>query len=305
MTLHADLIATIPADEWTRTQVSDVELNAKAGTGEWLTQYDRVYIGGGSITIADTKEKLVTWRTWPVTGGELARAYLKVVFAPDHAPMGANPTNVGFRARAPLYCEPVRHRALAYVDITSAYHQLLVPYRPDDMPLGRSVNAGTLSWWREDEMAATRNLRHSVAGSMWSNSIEWCERGTWERAPACSRWSNPWMKRRVMHTLHAVVFDLMAKVQVYAWLTDAAIVDATDADVVLDVLANRWCLSARVVAVGMGAVWNMTSYAVGEKKSQGILNGRIPTTDAPFTNLVVPEEGVSWLADERQRAAGG
>lgn len=289
-----------------RVSVPEVELGAKAETRDWLAQFERVYVGAESITVADTRQKLLSWRTYPVTNGELARAYLRRLFAKGHrTPLMATAANVGFNAQAPLYCEPVRHRLLSYIDIESAYWQLISPYRPDDMPLAasRSVNTGTLDWWRPDEVRETRGLRHAIAGTMWANRLEWCSRGTWTATLTAKRWSNPWMKRHVMHTLHALVSDLMATVTVHAWLTDAAIVDAGDATVVLDHLRDRWHLSARVVETGMGAVWNMTSYSVGEKRSLGVVNGRIPDASA-FSNLAVPAEGISWLREERLRVAG-
>ena len=306
VTLHTDLLEAINLDAWERVSVSEIELNAKADTPEWLGAYDCVYVGGDSITIKDTRQKLLTWRTFPVTNGELAREYLRQVFPPrkEHeTPLMANPANVGFLAKAPLFCEPVRHRPLAYVDIESAYWQLISCYRPDDMPFpsSRSVNAGTLEWWRPDEVRQTRGLRHAIAGSMWSNRIEWCNRGTWRETLATSRWSNPWIKRHVMHTLHAVVWDLMGRVNLHAWLTDAAIVDADDATEVVDRLARHWHLTSRVVASGAGAVWNVTSYVVGEKRSLNIEHGHLPADGAAFSNLTVPEEGVTWLADERGR----
>ena len=305
MTLRDDLLADVDLAGWQRVSVSELELTAKSDTLEWLGQFDRVYVGTDAITVADTKEKLLSWRTYPVTGGELARAYLRRLFVKGAhtTPLMATPANLGFRAQAPLHCEPVRHRVLAYVDIDAAYWQLISAYRPDDMPLGRSINAGTLEWWCPDEVRQTRGLRHAIAGSMWSNRIEWCSRGTWHEQLITNRWSNPYMKRHVMHTVHAIVFDLVDRVNLHAWLTDAAIVDADDATAVVDHLADHWRLSSRVVAVGTGAVWNVTSYVVGEKRSLNIENGHLPSTVAAYSNLAPPEEGVQWLAAERRRVA--
>ena len=298
-TLRDDLLPSL-SESWTRTLVSDLEITAKARTTEWLAGYDRVYAGSGSLVIADTHEKLLSWRTWPATSGELARAYLRHLWDEGTPqPLMARASALGFQAQAPLWCEPVDHRTLAYVDVTSCYWQLLSPYAPDAMPLGRSTNEGHLSWWRPEEVAADRQLRHAIAGAMWSSQIEWCHRGEWVRASAVSRWSNPYVKARVMHTLHAVALDVQSRFTLFAWLTDAAIVDAHQAKDVIAHLAESWHLSSRIVAEGSGSVWNVTAHRVGPKATLNIEHGRIPEQLAPFSNLQAPEEGISWLRSER------
>lgn len=300
--LRDDLLASL-GEDWQRTLVSDLEIAAKARTTEWLEPWERVYAGSGSLTIQDSHEKLLSWRTWPATSGELARRYLNQVWESGTArPLMARPTNLGFKAQAPLYCEPTlpeEHRVLAYVDVVSCYWQLLSCWRPDDMPLGRGLSEGRLSWLRPVELGRERHLRHAVAGAMWSSQIEWCHHGKWVRAAATSRWSNPYLKRRVMETLHAIALEVASKWTLFGWLTDAAIVEAHQADEVVAYLRDSWHLESRIVAIGIGAVWNVTSYRVGEKTSLGIQHQRIPTPSA-FSNLVPPEVGTTWLASERR-----
>jgi hypothetical protein len=102
-----------------------------------------------------------------------------------------------------------------------------------------------------------------------------------------------------METLHAIALEVQSRWTLFGWLTDAAIVDAHQADEVVAYLQDTWHLQSRIVMIGAGAVWNVTSYRVGEKASLGVQHQRIPTP-SPFSNLVAPEVGTTWLASERR-----
>ena len=57
----------------------------------------------------------------------------------------------------------------------------------------------------------------------------------------------------------------------HAWLTDAAIVDLAAADDVIEWLAVRWGIRARIKAQGMGAVFTTGTHIVGERRTQDLV----------------------------------
>lgn len=247
-----------------------------------IEPYERVYLGPASVTIMDTKTKLVCYDHWPATEGELAREYLRTVWAPAETTQRPRPTAPGFGWQAPLYVTPVRSSALAYIDIVAAYWQLVSPWRPDDIPLPHGGYVpGTLDWLEVDQVADDRALRHAIVGSLFSNHLTvWCH-GVPKDFRTTSAWTSPSLRRMCMGTLHALAAQVRRRFGLHAWLTDACIVDATVADDVCDFLALHWGISARIVAYGPGAVYNTTTYQVGEKQTENLTNGTVTPRTAP------------------------
>ena len=253
----------------------------------WIDQYPQVFVGRSSITIPCQNLKLVAFDEWPVPSGELARAYLKMVYAGARG-RPPSPRATGFQWQAPIVTVPVRHRALAYVDVTSAYWQLVSCFRPDDLILGTEIVGGRCDWLTVDEVAEDRGLRHSIHGSVFANKLRFYQYGKEVIVPHTSRWSNPTLMRHCMQVLHGVCGNLARNVNLWAWMTDAAIVDADDAEPVMRWLQREWLLASKLKGLGSGAVVTPTTYCVGEKMSMDLVNGTTDLSTAEprgFSNL--------------------
>lgn len=271
--LAASALASSSAE---RVQISATELAALTLTTEWMAPYPQVYVGRGGITIPAEKKKLIPWDQWPVPIAELGRTYLKEVWADSGSPR-PNQKARGWGWEAPVHVVPTtRSRGLAYIDIDSAYWQILSPFRPDDWPLERGgVVAGTLSWLEPEAVEADRRLRHSIVGSVFADHLTYYRYGEPKTVYAPSRWSNPALKRLTMQTLHAIACQLRRRFGLHAWLTDAAIVDAKAAEDVVDFLACHWGIGARITAMGMGRVWSTQCYIVGDKVTHDFTESRV------------------------------
>ena len=286
MTALRDTLTTavLATSTWKRRQVGYPELARWRGAK--IDSYERVFVGHSSISIATTRTKLIAYDTWPVTAGELARAYLRGVHAGERRrpPSARAP---GFAWQAPIVCDPVRHRSLGYVDVVSAYWQLISCFGPCDLVLGTEVVPGKARWIAPDEVTADRSLRHAVVGSIFSNRISWYRYGQLVAIAKTSPWSNPSLKRHCMQVLHAVCGQLRRRGNLYAWLTDAAIVDADEVEPVIELLAREWRLASTLKGLGSGAVVNATTYAVGEKWSLNLAHDADMTRiePRPFSNL--------------------
>lgn len=257
--------------DYKRVSVGYPEL--EAWVGGRIDAEELVYLGHSSVTIPARRLKLIAYDEYDVPVGELARAYLRRVYA-DAGTLRPRRHAPGWLWQAPLYAQPVRHRPLAYIDIEAAYWQLLSPWRPDDVPLphGGCVT-GDLDWLEADAVAEDRGLRHAVVGSVFSSKVTMYRYGHEQTVYAPSRWANPALRRMCMQTLHACAQGVRRSFGLHAWMTDAAVVDFALSEDVLYYLSNTWGLSAKVKAQGMGAVWSTTQYVVGDKKTQDFVNG--------------------------------
>ena len=293
--------AVLARSRWKRKQVGYPEIERKQAA--WTDQYGRVFVGHSSISVATTGVKLVAYDEWPVTSGELGRAYLRLVFGAG-TDRRARANARGFSWQAPLVCAPVRHRSLAYVDITSAYWQLLAPFGPDDLLLAGDVVPGHLSWLTTDEVEADRALRHSIVGSIFSNHLVWWSYGRIVSIDKASPWSNPTLRAHAMQVLHAACGQVARTTTLHAWMTDAAIVDDEDADTVQALLASTWGLSSKVKARGPGAVVNATTYVVGDKRSGNLVSGTHCLSDiVPRASSNLRRVPVRQLRTVRERMA--
>lgn len=296
--LTVDVLATSP---WHRREVGYPEL--KRWRAAHIDAYGQAFVGTTSISIPETKLKLVAYDDWPVTSGELARRYLRRVFA-DVKRRPPSPRASGFGWTPPALCRPVRHRPLAYVDIASAYWQMIRPFRPDDVILGDEVFRGSAEWLTPEAVTEDRRLRHAIHGSIFANRIKFYRYGSLVVAPRTNVWSNPTMARYCMQTLHAVCGRLAADTNLHAWMTDAAIVDTDDAEPVTRFLEREWLLASRLKARGSGAVLNATTYQVGDKASLNLVHGTVRLLDAePCPLLKVKRVPVRQLQAVRRRVA--
>lgn len=286
MTLRDTLTEQVlESSKWERRQVGYPELERRRSV--WIEKFAQVFVGAQSISVPARHLKLVAFDEWPVTSGELARQYLRNVYAGVRT-RPPSPRARGFGWQAPIMANPVRHRALGYVDITSAYWQLVSCFAPDDLVLGDEIVPGKARWLTVEEVEADRRLRHCIHGTIFSNRIAFYNYGKLVVVPKTSVYSNPTLAAHCMQVLHAVCGILSRDIGVWAWMTDAAIVDADDIEPVMRYMEREWALQAKLKALGSGAVVSATTYCVGDKMSRDLLNGTTDLSCAEprtFTNL--------------------
>lgn len=278
---------------------------------ELAHQWPRVYAGSYHLTIPSERRKYVVFNEYPVPNGELAREYVKQCWEascwggvpPDKSPRKAR--HPYWNRRAPLYCRPVRHRSLAYVDIHHAYWSIVEPYCLDHV-LSTSGNtvAGVVPFLYPREVDRDRRLRHAVVGTLFSHQLSWLAWGEWKTVPLASPTSNPSLARITFDTMHAVCRDVREHFETFAWLTDACIVARKDGPAVVEMLRERWALSSRVVAEGMGAVWAPSTYRVGPKVTLDISNRNASYT-VTECEKINPRISVRRWREERRRAVLG
>lgn len=292
------------AGRYERVEVGYPALEAWRGAG--IDEYPLAYASTHAVYIPVLGKKFIAYDHFPVVVGEMAREYLRVVW--DGYPRGGALKKAdGWRWNAPLFCEPVRHRALAYVDVTSAFWQLVSPFRPDDVPLpGGEVIEGEMDWLSPEVIDGDRRLRHAVVGSLFYSELPIYRYGKACEIRVRNYWTSPALRRLTMSSLHAMAQGVRRKFGLHAWLTDAAVVDARVADDVVDWLAVHWGIRSRVVESGIGDVWNKETYRVGAKKTRNLVNGTVTMRTAPvrgFSNLRrVP--GENWRQMRRERVDG-
>ena len=292
MSLVDDLTAGVLERDrpgWVRREISHHEFDKMVL--EDLDAIDRAFVGRAHITVPSQKTRWIVYTGYPVTDGELAREYLRRCY--KASPWGGPPTlkpkasHPYWRKRAPVMAAPVKHRHLAYVDIGHAYWNIARHYQAD-VTLTRDKNRflpGVVPFLFPDVIDADRRLRHTLMGTIFSHSLAWTRYGAWVEAPVCSPFANPSLLRICYDTLQAVASDIVSKFETFAWLTDAAIVNADQAENVIEHLERHWHLPARLVAEGMGAVWSPSTYRVGPKATANIVNGTADWTVTASSNL--------------------
>jgi hypothetical protein len=279
---HVLTTSVLEHSPYRRREIGYPEMESFIG-GE-LERYPQVYVGEKHITIPSQRLKLVCYDAYPVPVGECAREYLNTVYADTRQPLRPRHGAPGFTWNPPAYCEPTRG-TLAYVDIVACYWQILSVLRPDDIVLGDAVIEGSTQWLNTDDMEADRELRHAVVGSIFSSSLTCWRYGVERTVKMPARWANPSLRRYCMSVLHSICSRAVRKHGLVAWMTDAAILPASEAELFSDHLAMRWGLRSKVKAAGRGEVWSVTSYQVGQKRSRDVTNRNATFQPSPFSRI--------------------
>lgn len=289
-----------------RVRVSDQQLAALEDPLA-LSQWRQAFAGTECLTVMDKPPRtkyIVSW-AYPVTRSEMAREYVRWCYELADMPL---PGQVradcpGYQQKDPLYCAPVRRRNLAYVDIRSAYWQIVQPYNVDPLvAIGPGkVWQGRTPWKDPAVIEADREIRHRAIGTLMSSGVEVWRRGVRQTLPVAGRFSNPSVAVLARGTLTAICRTARENFPIHAWLTDAAILDARAADELIGWLGATWGVEARTVALGLGTVWNVSSYRVGRKASLDVVNApkgkRYPAATDETECLIDPGTLWRWRQD--------
>jgi len=287
---------------WRRQEIAPADLESFLVDG--AEKYSRVYVGGAHFTIPELRTRFISFTEYPVTYGECAREYLRLCYdSAGVVPIRPRAHHRYWAKKAPLYCRPVKHRGLAYVDINHAYWEIVRHYAADHAmgygPLEGEQVPGRVPFVLPDEIDAERRLRHTVVGTLLAHRLSWLEYGSWRDVAVPAPWANPSMARIIFDTMNAVARDVMAHTEVFAWMTDAAIVPNREAEAVQDVLAERWRLGSTIESRGQGAVWSPSCYRVGLKMSLDIAHKNATYVETPCAKVarVNVERTRRWRRD--------
>lgn len=173
--------------------------------------------------------------------------------------------------RAPrLWTGDTTAQELAYVDLVSAYPSIYsrlgfdLRWRPDAAPVRLGV--GTIPALGAEEMPKTSH--RVIGGAIRATTMQLWVRGrpeirdttAWSAVLAPDLWGV------IMHTLHAVA-AMAEDAGAIMWDTDGGILPASHAAPLVDAIAHRFGLKATVRDVGVGRVWGVKHWRIGDTET--------------------------------------
>lgn len=223
------------------------------------------------------------------TPSELARAYIQEKYEKQRA---THEQIVFFRERTspPLYCRPHDYDSGFYVDIRSAFWQILqvvgwdCNYNPGVwLAKGQSMEDFPFA-----EIKLSRNCLVTCGlpseANFWNGSTR-----KFERVKTFNRHVNLGIWRLVMDVLHCIAWDCIAAGAVYAH-TDGYICSGERTLAVQNAI-HEWGLESHIKAEGRTIIYGVGSYKIGKTVTK---NPKIHMS--PFDGLILPEYN-KWLKD--------
>lgn len=221
------------------------------------------------------------------TPSELARTYLDIKY-PKQRATKEQITDFRRVRSAPLYAQPIGYEQGCYIDIRSAYWQILqvvgwdVDYNPGKW-LGKK---GGMEDFPFPDFKLCRNCL--VTAGLPSEASFWnADKHTFGTVKTFNKHLNLGVWALTMDILHCVAWDAIAAGACYVH-TDGYITHYSRVQSVLDAVAS-WGLEARIKNAGRTIVYGVGSYEVGGKATKNP-----HTTTAPFDGLALPTY-FKWL----------
>lgn len=229
----------------------------------------------------------IQFPTFVSTPSELARAYIEVKYEKQRA---TREQIVFFRERssAPLYASPHRYSNAFYIDIRSAFWQILqiVGWDCDYNPGVWLAKGQSMEDFPFAQVKLSRNCLVTCGlpseANFWSGS----ER-KFKRVKTFNRHINLGIWRLVMDVLHCIAWDCIAAGAIYAH-TDGYICSSERVMAVQDALSS-WGLESRIKAQGETIVYGVGAYKIGKTVTK---NPKIHMSS--FDGLILPEWN-KWL----------
>lgn len=199
------------------------------------------------------------------TPSEIARTYLELKY-PKQRTTGEQAREFKIPRSAPLYCQPHKFEQAVYVDIKSAYWQILqivgwdADYNPNKW-LGRGEPMDDFAY---ADIKLSRNCL--ITAGLPTDATFWKgQEQTFKRLATHNRTSNMGIWALTMDILHGVAWDCIAAGACYAH-TDGYICDTDRLGAVLGAIAE-WGLEARVKRVGEAEVYGVGCYSFGSQQT--------------------------------------
>lgn len=236
------------------------------------TMRDKIWLGTFSWYLEAARRRLLLrpfayqFPEVYATPGDLARSYLDVKYKKQRA-TGEQARNFLIPRSAPLYVQPHECEEGVYIDIKSAYWQILqiigwdVDYNPG-LWLGKGQPMADFPF---ADMKLTRNCL-VTAGLPNEHQIWNGHKERWENGKRGNVHANRGVWACVNDILHGVARDCIAAGAFYVH-TDGYICEHGRYDAVLSAL-EAWGLKSSIKATGQTTVWGVGAYSVGSKLSK-------------------------------------
>lgn len=221
------------------------------------------------------------------TPSELSRTYLELKY-PRQRATRQQIDNFRLPRSAPLYANPCEFSEGAYLDIRSAYWQILqvVGWDADYNPGRWLGKKGGMEDFPFPDFKLSRNCL--ITAGLPSEASYWnAEKQQFTTVKTFNKFLNLGIWALTMDVLHCVAWDAIAAGACYVH-TDGYICAAARVEAVQSAIAS-WGLEARIKNAGRTIVWGVGSYSVGDKSTK---NNHVRTK--PFDGLMLPTYN-AWL----------
>lgn len=220
------------------------------------------------------------------TPSEIGRTYLELKYGRQRA-TSEQIKYFKVHRSAPLYAKPHNYESGVYIDIRSAYWQILqiVGWDADYNP-ARWLGKGTpMDDFAYADIKLSRNCL--VTAGLPSDATFWKgEKQVFERLSTHNRVANLGIWALIMDILHGVAWDAIRAGATYAH-TDGYICDVARTDAVITAI-REWGLEARIKKVGASKVYGVGSYTFGNEATKN------PKQVHDYDGLLLPPH-YAWL----------
>lgn len=221
------------------------------------------------------------------TPSELARTYLELKYSRQRA--FKEQISEFKRARsAPLYAQPHKYTEGVYLDIRSAYWQILqiVGWNADYMPNKWLGRGDTMDDFPYADIKLSRNCL--ITAGLPSEGVFWHgKQKQYKNIKTQNRCINLGIWALTMDILHGAAWDAIRAGATYAH-TDGYICDRSRLDAVQSALLS-WGLETRIKAVGETQVYGVGSYTIGN------LSTKTPKCKPIFYDGLILNPYNDWL----------
>lgn len=220
------------------------------------------------------------------TPAEIARTYLQLKYKRQRA----TKEQVSFfkgQHNAPLYAQPHKFENACYIDIRSAYWQILqiVGWDADYNPMRWLGKGEPMDDFAYADVKLARNCLVTAGlpteASFWKGSSQ-----AFERMHTFNSTANLGIWALTMDILHGVGWDAIAAGAVYAH-TDGYICDVARSDAIISAI-REWGLETRIKKTGTAEVYGVGAYKFGDKQTN------TPKQNHAYDNLILAPQQ-SWL----------
>lgn len=294
---------------------------------EQYKEFDRLAIGTSVVTDMKEQVKYIDESRWPCTDWEIAREYLRWIFETQNS--GKRRKRIGFNKETwkmlsisqPLYFAKRIEGELAYVDIRHAYWQLYSPATLDIYfnPWKQTCGLGNIQFlcnrWLRDQrtvrnalVGIARSREHQEYRTSWKG---WIDHRSGVEVPGSgagartvrtyNKFLAPELWGFLAFYLHQIAAHIRLHFDVHYVHTDGYILDAHQADDLVNYLAETWLVDARVKVKGTGYISAVARWRIEDMGSKTTGDG----SASDYTMDAMPELGqklINWRRWMLERA---
>lgn len=300
---NTDLYQILAANAVNRSKNSGYQrIRLKEEPREYIRQYPHIGKGKslivGAFQITDMKDKIKYLYQWPFTYGELASEYLHYCLQDIEVTRSVG-GSIG--PPPPLAFRGSTKGTFAYVDIVACYFSLYRDIAIDTTYTNTGIYIpGSIPFRDTEQLRLSKTLRNTVFGIMRKNSRTRYSNGKYKSTNERSEFYRPMIVNYVLSTTQAIAQEAWSMFPIQQWLTDAAIINMSYSQDLIDYLKEDWCLDAKIEAYGSSHSMGLGRYKVGAKASSHYSN--LPYLgNGPLE--VFPKVPISTLKEIRREIA--